>query len=542
MVGVPGKSKGCSTCRRRKKGCDQKRPVCGQCLTSGNICGGYDRERTFILHPASEKVQHAIFIRHTKPPILPLPGSINRGAVESQCKSLFWDLYMPQGEAACRDDFIIRCGQPMNWTEVIQSVSKQDTSLADAFSALSISRVGQGHRDVRLVHESAKLYGKALRELQLALFDPQRMYSDHVLMACMLLGLYEVFEGPAFNSRSWMAHATGAARLIQLRGPKRHQTWLTHHPFLAARIPTIYAAILQRKATYLATEEWRTVPWEFQHRTYFDRMVDLGTLIPGILERFDILRECDSDIASELAQLLDECRDLQTKMNKWRDGTKKGATPRVVEHDPLDQSSYPFTTDLWFENHLFVHARLVYHTCSLALSEVGNEVLQALNLRDQKILYSIDRASLKELFDAEGQAANVCRCVSYCLQSEMGAWGANIVNFPANLAFAYYQRTGHTAATEWLEKAFRGAKLRGLHVNNVFDVLLPSFRDGDDRMRFSKRESSTESSSESSVHSPASNHSIASHTFSNHSVSSDATTIFVYEDPSKDYDTNYEPD
>ncbi|OQV00628.1 Fungal specific transcription factor domain-containing protein isoform 2 [Cladophialophora immunda] len=541
MVGVPGKSKGCSTCRRRKKGCDQKRPVCGQCATTGNICGGYDRERTFILHPASKKVEHAIFVARTRPAILPLPGSVNRGAVESQCKSLFWDLYMPQGDAACRDDFIIRCGHPMNWTEVIQNVTKQDVSLADAFSALSISRVGQGHRDVRLVHESAKLYVKALKELQLALFDPQRMHSDHVLMACMLLGLYEVFEGPAFNSRSWVAHAAGAARLIQLRGARHHQNWLAHHPFLASRIPTIYAAILQRKATYLASEEWRTVPWEFQHRTYFDRMVDLGTLIPGILEKFDILREYDFDTTAELAGLLDECRDLQTKMNKWRDGTKKGAIPRVVEHDPIDQPGYPFATDLWFENHLFAHARLVYHTCSLALSEVGNEILQALYLRDHKRLDSSDRATLKGLFDAESQAANICRCVAYCLQPEMGAWGANIINFPANLAFAYYQKTGHKVATDWLERAFQSAKLRGLHVENVFDVLLPSLRDRDDRMRFAKRESSTESS-DSSEHSPASNQSVASHTLSLHSLSSNATTIFVYEDPAKDYDANFEPD
>ncbi|OAP61507.1 hypothetical protein AYL99_03710 [Fonsecaea erecta] len=429
----------------------------------------------------------------------------------------------------------------MNWTEVIQSVSKQDNSLADAFSALSISRVGQGHKDVRLVHESAKFYGKALKELQLALFDSQRMHSDHVLMACMLLGLYEVFEGPALNSRSWLAHASGAARLIQLRGAGRHQNWYAHHPFLASRIPTIYAAILQRKATYLATEEWRTIPWEFQHRTYFDRMVDLGTLIPGIMEKFDILREYDFDTTAELAGLLDECKDLQTKMNRWRDGTKKGATPRIVEHDPAEIPSSPFATDLWFENHLFAHARLVYHTCSLALSEVGNEILQALDLRDQKRLSSVDRASLMELFDAETQAANVCRCIPYCLQPEMGALGANIINFPANLAFAYYQKTGHTAATDWLEKAFQSAKSRGLHVENVFDVLLPTLQDRDDRMRFLRRESSTESS-DGSEHSPASNQSFASHTLSHYSLSSNATTIFVYEDPSKDYDTSYEPD
>ena len=415
----------------------------------------------------------------------------------------------------------------MNWTEVIQSVSKQDTSLADAFSALSISRVGQGHKDVRLVHESAKLYGRALKELQLALFDPKRMHSDHVLMACMLLGLYEVFEGPAFHSRSWMAHATGAARLVQLRGPKRHQHWDAHHPFLASRVPTIYAAMLQRKATYLATDEWLTIPWESQHRTYFDRMVDLGTAVPGILARFDILRESDSDTTLDLTMLLDECRDLQSKMNTWREGTKKGALPRSIPHDLADPD-YPFETDLWFENHLFVHARLIYYTCSLTLSEAGNDILEALRLRDQKLPQSLESSSLKRLFSVERQATNICRCVAYCLQPEMGAWGANIINFPANLAFAYYQRTGHAAATQWLTKAFQAAKSRGLHVENVFNELLA--RDEENRMRFLKRESSTDSSESGS--SPGSSQSSASR---NQSTASTATSIFVYEDPSKGY-------
>ena len=429
---------------------------------------------------------------------------------------------MPQGDATCRDDFINRCGHPMNWTEVIQNVPKHDTSLADAFSALSISRVGQGHKDVRLVHESAKLYGKALKELQTALFDAKRMHSDHVLMACMLLGLYEVFEGPAFNSKSWMAHAAGAARLVELRGPKRHQHWEAHHPFLASRIPTTYAAIVQRQATYLATDEWLTVPWEFQHRTYFDRMVDLCTSVPGILQRFDILRESDGNTSPDLVQLLDECQDLQTRLNRWREGTKKGAKPREIPHDSADPE-YPFETDLWFENHLFVHARLVYYTCSLSLGEVGNEILQALKLRDQKIPRSLNTTELRQLFDMELQATRISRCVTYCLQPEMGAWGANIINFPANLAFAYHQRSGNTAGAQWLTKAFQTAKARGLHVNNVFTDLLPHARDKSERLRFSQRESSTDSSE--SGNSPG----------SSQSRTSSVTTIFVYEDPSKGY-------
>lgn len=480
-----------------------------------------------MIHPASKAVEKAIFLPYAKPTPIALQRSVDRTAVESQCRSIFWDLYMPQGDASVRDAFILRCGHPMNWAEVIRDVSNHDRSLEDAFSALSISRVGQGNKDIRLVHESTKLYGKALKELQGALFDPKRMFSNQVLMACMLLGLYEVLEGPAFNSESWIAHARGAARLIQLRGPERHQEWDAHHPFLASRIPTIYASILQRKSTYLATEEWLTVPWATQqHRTYFDRMVDLATIVPSILENFDLLRESEENVNEDLVQLLEQCKDLQLRMNRWKNGTKTNATPRSIKHESADDDGYPFGTDLWFENHLFVHARLVYYTSSLVLGEAVDDILRLLDLRGHGLPDWLDPAMPKDLCNADRYAANICRSVSYCLQPEMGAWGANIINFPANRALAYYQRVGKTAATEWLTKAFEAAKGRGLHVENVFTQLFTGPRLKDSPRGSVGRESSSESSTDTADtgNSPSSSQ-----------TSTSTTTTFVYEDPSKDY-------
>ena len=94
MVGVPGKSKGCSTCRRRKKGCDQKRPVCGQCHSGGYACGGYERERTFILYPASKTVETASFVPYVRLSTARLLESLNEQAISSQCRQLLKDLYV----------------------------------------------------------------------------------------------------------------------------------------------------------------------------------------------------------------------------------------------------------------------------------------------------------------------------------------------------------------------------------------------------------------------------------------------------------------
>ncbi|KAK4141651.1 uncharacterized protein C8A04DRAFT_30762 [Dichotomopilus funicola] len=49
MVGVPGKYKGCETCRLKRVKCDNKRPFCQKCLDNNRPCAGYEREAVFII-------------------------------------------------------------------------------------------------------------------------------------------------------------------------------------------------------------------------------------------------------------------------------------------------------------------------------------------------------------------------------------------------------------------------------------------------------------------------------------------------------------
>ncbi|KAK4235351.1 hypothetical protein C8A03DRAFT_17900 [Achaetomium macrosporum] len=49
MVGVPGRSKACHTCRQRKIRCDGDLPSCRNCVNSRRVCTGYQRKRAFIL-------------------------------------------------------------------------------------------------------------------------------------------------------------------------------------------------------------------------------------------------------------------------------------------------------------------------------------------------------------------------------------------------------------------------------------------------------------------------------------------------------------
>ncbi|KAL7909551.1 hypothetical protein GGI35DRAFT_386722 [Trichoderma velutinum] len=67
MVGVPGKYKGCETCRRRRVKCSNERPFCQNCISSGRTCEGYERERVFITGTPETKGRVASHPKKTTP-------------------------------------------------------------------------------------------------------------------------------------------------------------------------------------------------------------------------------------------------------------------------------------------------------------------------------------------------------------------------------------------------------------------------------------------------------------------------------------------
>jgi hypothetical protein len=101
--------------------------------------------------------------------------------------------------------------------------------------ALCLAGLGRKFGDPALVKESLGLYTRGLVDLQKALYDPQAMYSDETLAACMLLTMYEIIECPDQSQRAFLSHYNGVAKLVQLRGPKAHVEGLGHSVFLHFR-------------------------------------------------------------------------------------------------------------------------------------------------------------------------------------------------------------------------------------------------------------------------------------------------------------------
>lgn len=398
-------------------------------------------------------------------------SSLDRSAIERQCRALFWDIYLPRGLAEVRDGMLLRCNYPANWTLVILELKQGDPVFDLAFSALSISRVGRSNHDARLVKESNKLYGRALKALQRALGDETRMHTDEMLAACSVLGLYEVFEGGCdFNqSVGWISHAEGVAGLIKLRGPLRHRHRQAHHFFLGARLPIIYSAIVRRKRTFLADHDWHEVPFQEAIKGYQERFVDLFTRLPGVLEDFDDLRARvhASTAQARITRLLSDCRTYQAQLTKWDQGRKQQSLPVSTAHEkPTPDDEYPWSTEWKWENHIFLNASLTYWSAQLVIAVTISQIECLLASLGFATPDAYERIA-SEQRRARRFAVCIAQAIPYALMPSMGTLGINYITFPLCLAFKQFVEFNEGAVCTWLMKVCNEIRRQGVRMDSL---------------------------------------------------------------------------
>ena len=257
MVNVPGRSKACSCCRRRRVTCGQQRPQCFQCQRLGRECPGYAKERIFIHARGSageiDKRQDLSTIRAVS------DGSSSSSAVlnnltdkdmdilefgpESQRRLLSSTInFRPIYRQQLLQEFIcsylpkheLNPDSEIPWFVLFPSLTNPAIALDIALTAFCAASVGRARNDQILVFESLRYYTKGLYHLQKALWDPKLMYRDETLGAALSLAMYEILECPNNARSGYLTHYRGLARLVQLRGPT-HQSMFGHRVFCTFR-------------------------------------------------------------------------------------------------------------------------------------------------------------------------------------------------------------------------------------------------------------------------------------------------------------------
>ncbi|KAH8897508.1 hypothetical protein GQ53DRAFT_888049 [Thozetella sp. PMI_491] len=335
MVGVPGRSKACLTCRRRRKGCDLERPACNQCRKAGLDCQGYASQRVFVVStPSNRRAGYSTSISSLSSisPFHFIERNQNSGDIKSfhlmarpelerRCMDLFWEAYFPSGQPI--PPYISRsytCG----WTDTAQNLYREDDSLRSALLANCLLMLGRRCGTLWMLREGLKLYGKALSGLRKSLGICNGFRRDSSIATVKLLSMFEAFSRKVDDQAveepmNWQQHHAGELALFLARSPAAHVKSDAHHLFADERVEMALSALLSRKRLVLSNPEWKSVPWQEIPKDLKDVLVDVLVEMPGLLEDLDNTKSCAEPGKQAILQqrLIQRCWEHDRQLLHW---------------------------------------------------------------------------------------------------------------------------------------------------------------------------------------------------------------------------------
>ncbi|KAI1378375.1 hypothetical protein F4677DRAFT_393327 [Hypoxylon crocopeplum] len=432
MVGVPGKYKGCNTCRARRVACDNGRPFCKKCTDYGRECGGYERETVFIVGTPEHKGRCSSH-----------PPRTQQGSKKAKSNEV--------GQAEKLQFIATEPWQPA-WLDVV-SLSSTAGSHRVRFVALqtdlcSAVRPGSGSsqgddatlslRSYRAL-DATPTYGQEGFGLQSrCLVHLPRRGSNRQLAGSssegLCLFLYEQNSSAAYTAEAPWKDSTAMADRIREPGPAAYQSFPEHHFFARIYRPSaIWAALLNRQPTFLCSPEWTVVPWERHPRTPFDDLLDIVVLLPSIFARADRITPLEAGASRRLKakDLLSNCVNIERQFDIWysmvHQRVDESGSPLYWVTDATSTRAHmPFSDAFSFPSplmglvHVYYWAVLIsFHQCIYALLDIIFESESSSSSSPAVLAEIPPGIDLQKYQPAQTRllAANVCRSLDFTLQT-----------------------------------------------------------------------------------------------------------------------------
>ncbi|KAF4767855.1 hypothetical protein N7455_000055 [Penicillium solitum] len=317
--------------------------------------------------------------------------------------------------------------------------------ITDAFEAVSVAFFGRSVQNKQIESSGFRLYPRVLRALQDALVDPEKSKAESTLVTVTLLLAFESVERTTQSGVS--AHVRGAVRLIEHRGPENHMYGVEHLLFTELRPYWIGAALAARQPSFLAREDWKTIPWSAgtTQKDILHHLLDLATSVPGLLAASDAFKEAQitsvmgtQEMAVKQSTLWNGIRELTASFYKWYedwvvaypDGPPQEAEQHGDQGFPIFQrrdlrTGATFTpTRFTYPNLLLAQTMCVYYAVRLVLSSIDTR--------------PDDRVSPMEQYDL---GCGICRSLEFYILTAPG----NMINrlaFPTRVAWEAFPDGG----------------------------------------------------------------------------------------------------
>ncbi|CAG8125857.1 unnamed protein product [Penicillium salamii] len=317
--------------------------------------------------------------------------------------------------------------------------------ITDAFEAVSVAFFGRSVQNKEIEASGFRLYPRVLRGLQDALVDPEKCNAESTLVTVILLLAFESVERTTQSGVS--AHVRGAVRLIEHRGPENHMYGVEHLLFTELRPYWIGGALAARQPSFLAREEWKTIPWSAgtTKKDFLHHLLDLAAEVPGYLALSDAFKDAQKnsvmgaqEMAVKQSTIWNGIGELTNKFYQWYEDwvvTYPDGPPQEVEQ--MGDQGFPifqrrnlrtgatFTPPRFeYPNLLMAQTMCLYYSFRLVLSSVDSR--------------PHDRVSPMEQYDL---GCGICRSLEFYILTAPG----NMINrlaFPTRVAWEAFPDGG----------------------------------------------------------------------------------------------------
>ncbi|KAM5376399.1 hypothetical protein ACJZ2D_005453 [Fusarium nematophilum] len=322
MVGVPGRSKSCSTCRKRKKRCDRTIPTCNQCVKAGLPCEGYARDVIFVhatttACPVSSRdgpQQRPWFTQYSKQArTVALPDPLVRSAREQLYLGHFWSAMLPGGRMFSPEAATM---SSVGWTRLVGEFYDSEPSLRYVSLASAMAALAAQNQDHSMRLRALQTYNASVCELGRRLAQRRPDRQESLIVTARLMASFDLVFVMDRDPRviAWRGHSEGQQAMFLGRGPDAFTSGAAHQLFVDARINLAMLAIGRRETSPFSSHAWKTIPWSLQPKSIMDKLQDIMQDIPGLLE---LINPLEPGLQEARGVVISRCRDMEQALEIW---------------------------------------------------------------------------------------------------------------------------------------------------------------------------------------------------------------------------------
>ncbi|KAK3298816.1 uncharacterized protein B0H64DRAFT_415359 [Chaetomium fimeti] len=361
--------------------------------------------------------------------------------------------YVPEGDTFSPSSSVEPapriCG---SWVEVLPELvgNNTDKVLASAIRAFAASILSRGPKQRFTISEGLEAYNHALVSVNGALRSSYSNFPVSTAAAVLCLLLAELFHATSLGS--WTAHLQGLAGLMQLARPEVYVSGIPHRLFVGARPALVVLAFSSRKASFLAKEEWKSIPFRETDPSPVQALMTEAVAIPSILERMDI----GGDGAAEEA--LPAFEAVLARLDAWADGFRSSAP----ESSPLfwfQPSEDAKGSSIWFQN--ITVASALTHFWAFRVICLRNIDQLRMSCAPHDSSHIPDTSTCFE--EAKRLSVMICQSIEYLMQDRMKLFGPTSVPLPFYTAYETFEAGGDRGKEEldWCRGILRNIQTRG---------------------------------------------------------------------------------